>query len=403
MNRLQEARRKKKRRKIIVNGIVFFLLGCILLVFAYLSKENEAEVTHMTQIKMNQTKNEEKSLSKERESHEKANKTDEQQVVNQKATVYLDKQKSFKREELIPKGAIVEVKPVPENEEILEIKTEHNKGFIEKKFLEPREKLQKKRECKKSPTLSPEKVKQLLDKKIETFIAKNGGDLSIFIETVDNSLRYGYQEKNVRRTASSIKLAFITYMMKLADDGVIDLSEELTYTENDYYGGTGIIQESPFGSRYSLEKLAELVIRYSDNIAYLKLINRLGENNFVAFLKKVDTESENNRYFSTAKVLTSYMKYVNDNKESSTHIKKLYHWLKQSTFDDGVAIGIPAVDVVHKTGWMPMYSVSNDIALVESDRPYYLTIMTNGYSEQYSEQAISDLAEMIDECVLKLI
>ena len=47
---------------------------------------------------------------------------------------------------------------------------------------------------------------------------------------------------------------------------------------------------------------------------------------------------------------------------------QLYEWMQDSTFDDGVAVGLPGVDVVHKTGWMPMYTVSNDISLVKDEK-----------------------------------
>jgi hypothetical protein len=77
--------------------------------------------------------------------------------------------------------------------------------------------------------------------------------------------------------------------------------------------------------------------------------------------------------------------------------------MQNSTFDDGVAVGLPGVDVVHKTGWMPMYTVSNDISLVKDEKnPYYLTIMTSGYDESYSEKSISDLAAIIDDFMLQM-
>ncbi|KAF1297124.1 hypothetical protein BAU15_06120 [Enterococcus sp. JM4C] len=419
-----------------IASLVIVLLACSAFIFVYLNQQNTAAVvkqnntikenkkTETLAADKNTDQTKEKSVeqpketkkdqgadkgkekqadsAKSKEHKSKKQTADEQYVVTEKTNIYLDNKMQTIREEQIPKGAIIKVKAVPGDEQLVEVLTEHNKGFIGKEFLVPRSEVQEKRESLKAPSLSADEVTGLLDDKIQTFINQNGGDLSIYIETADGTLKYGYQEAAVRRTASSIKLAFITYMMTLADAGTINLSEELTYQESDYYGGTGIIQYDPFGSKYSLERLAELVIRYSDNVAYLKLLAYLGEQNFVAFLKTMDPESQNDRFFSTAKVLTSYLKYVNNQKDSSPHIKKLYDWLHHSTFDDGVAIGIPAVDVVHKTGWMPMYAVSNDIALVESDRPYYVTIMTNGYSEDYSEQAISDLAESIDGCLLQL-
>ncbi|UNM90177.1 MULTISPECIES: hypothetical protein [Enterococcaceae] len=59
--------------------------------------------------------------------------------------------------------------------------------------------------------------------------------------------------------------------------------------------------------------------------------------------------------------------------------------------------------MVHKISWMPMYTVSNDIALVKDKKqPYFITIMTSGYDNSYSEQSVSDLAEIIDNYMLQL-
>ncbi len=50
-----------------------------------------------------------------------------------------------------------------------------------------------------------------------------------------------------------------------------------------------------------------------------------------------------------------------------------------------------------------MYTVSNDIALVKDKKqPYFITIMTSGYDNSYSEQSVSDLAEIIDNYMLQL-
>lgn len=133
------------------------------------------------------------------------------------------------------------------------------------------------------------------------------------------------------------------------------------------------------------------------------LVNYIGEPQFIQFLAELDPNSPNNRYFSTAHILTKSMNYVYDRKDKSENIKLIYDWMQDSTFDDGVAVGLPGVDVVHKTGWMPMYMVSNDISLVkDKETPYYLTIMTGGYGEDYSEKSIGDLAKIVDKHMLRL-
>lgn len=304
--------------------------------------------------------------------------------------------------DVLPTGTVVRVKAVENNQDLVEIVSDPPKGFIEKKVLESRQLHIADRENKREQQLSKEQLKDELDKGMKDFLAAKGGDVSIYLETVDGDFSYNYFGDEVKRTASSIKLPFIAYVMTLVDQNKLDLNTQLTYTAGFKIDGTGIIQFEPIGTQYTIKQLAELVIRYSDNVAYLMLLSHVGEPQFVQFLHELDPTSPNNRVFSTAHILTKAMKYVYEKKDTSENIKLLYDWMQQSTFDDGVDVGLPGVDVVHKTGWMPMYTVSNDISLVKDEKnPYYLTIMTVGYDESYSEKSISDLAWMIDNIMLK--
>ena len=306
-------------------------------------------------------------------------------------------------QDVLPKGTIISVKPVEGHSEWVEVVSDPKKGFVEKSVLEARDNYIAKRESKRKTALSSEEFKAVVDEEIAAFLAEKGGDISVHVETVDGKHSYSFYGDEVKRTASSIKLPFISYVMTLADSGKIDLDTVLTYTANFKIDGTGIIQFEPIGTQYKVRDLAELVIRYSDNVAYLMLLNFVGEANFIQFLTELDPASQSNRVFSSARILSKSMKYVHTKQKTSDNMKLLYEWIQNSTFDDGVEIGLPGVDVAHKTGWMPMYKVSNDISLVfDKENPYYMTIMTVGYDDAYSEQAIGDIAKIIDKHMLRL-
>lgn len=328
---------------------------------------------------------------------------DVEQVVSEPIYPIKDLVSRQVSEDKLPKGTVVSVKPVKGDDAWVEIVSDPPKGFIETKYLEHRQEHIDKRENQREKKLTSKAFKKQVDEAIDQFILSNGGDISVYLETVNHDFSYSYDGDKVRRTASSIKLPFIAYVMSLADKGQVNLNKTLTYTENFKIDGTGIIQFEPIGTEYTIKKLTELVIRYSDNVAYLMLLNYIGESNFVQFLSELDAQSPNNRVFSTARILTKSMEYVYQEKNKSKNMNMLYGWLQDSIFDDGVAVGLPGVDVAHKTGWMPMYTVSNDIALVKDEKnPYFITIMTSGYDSSYSEQSISDLAAIIDGYMLQL-
>ncbi|RST92212.1 hypothetical protein CBF36_09000 [Vagococcus bubulae] len=363
------------------------------------TKSSDVKVASEKVIQTSQTNS---KKNKEKKS-DKASLFDQEQVVSDHVFPVKDLNTQQVSEDKLPKGTVVTVKPVKGEETWVEIVSDPPKGFIEKKYLEHRSGYINAREKKRSKALTQKEFNKQVDQALDDFLVKHGGDISVYIETVNNDFSYGYHEDKVRRTASSIKLPFIAYVMSLADKGKVDLDTKLTYTTNFKIDGTGIIQFEPIGTEYTIKQLAELVIRYSDNVAYLMLLNYIGESNFVQFLSKLDSQSPNNRVFSTPRILTKAMKYVYDEKDSSKNMAMLYGWLQDSIFDDGVAVGLPGVDVAHKTGWMPMYTVSNDIALVKDKKnPYFITIMTSGYDSSYSEQSISDLSAIVDEYMLQL-
>jgi beta-lactamase class A len=57
--------------------------------------------------------------------------------------------------------------------------------------------------------------------------------------------------------ASTIKLPLALYVMKLADQGKIDISDKLTYMSHHYYEGSGVIQNDKIGSSIPLRTLSK--------------------------------------------------------------------------------------------------------------------------------------------------
>lgn len=383
---------------------LFVLLSLlVLLIFVSVISIKKIKSAAESTVTKTEIKNSEPKMIKKTVSKKESSVFDEPQVVTKEVYPKLDLVGDKLYEYTVPVGTVVNVKPVNGNDDWVEIVSDPKKGFIEKSILEPREKYIETRENSRQSMLTNEELKIKLDQDLDQFVKEKGGDVSVYVESVNEDVKYSYNGDKVNRTASSIKLPFITYLMTLVDKNKVDLNTKLTYTANYTMDGTGIIQFEPVGSQYTVEKLAELVIRYSDNIAYIMLLNYVGEQEFVNFLGQLDPNSPNNRVFSTPHILTKAMDYVHTNQDKSENIKTLYNWLQQSIFDDGVAVGLPGVDVAHKTGWMPMYAVSNDIALVKDEKnPYFVTIMTGGYDEKYSEKSIGDIAKIIDNSMLQL-
>lgn len=380
-------------KKIILIILSLLLISSLIFYIKHNDKENSASNKNIRKnIKI--TKKEEKKNEDNKKKEYVVNKD----IYPKKSLI-----SNVASDDVLPKGTVISVRQAPKHDNMVEIISDPPKGYIEKQNIDNREKYIKQREKKRNKKLTPDEFKIKTDEEINNFLSSKGGDISIYLETIDKKLTYNFYGDELKRTASCIKLPFITYIMLKATNKEIDLNTNLTYTEQFKIDGTGIIQFEPVGKLYSVEKLCELVIRYSDNVAYLMLLNYIGEQNFINYLKQLDSNSPNNRVFSNSKILSKSMKYIIENKEKNPLINKVFTWMKQTIFDDGITVGLPGVDVVHKTGWMPMYLVSNDISYINDRKnPYILTIMTVGYDSNYSEKVLADLAEIIDNNILEL-
>lgn len=188
---------------------------------------------------------------------------------------------------------------------------------------------------------------------------------------------------NVSYAASVNKLPAVFYAYHLADEGELDLNKELKYTSNYTHGGSGVIQKDPVGSRYTIGKLLEYAIQYSDNIAYFMILDQIGDTVKVKeYWKGLGVNITYTDKFGNlspnlgASYLKEVYKYYLSGKDNA---KKLYNDMKVSDNMDYVKNDGVSYDIAHKYGWYSFYY--NDISIVMTNHPYILTITsTKGFN-----------------------
>ncbi len=202
---------------------------------------------------------------------------------------------------------------------------------------------------------------------------------------VDLNSEYSFNKNGDSQSyaASVNKLPAVFYAYKLADDGKLDLNKELKYTSNYSHGGSGVIQKDPVGSKYTIGKLLEYAIQYSDNIAYFMILDQIGGTSKVKeFWKGLNVDITYTDKFGNlstnlgASYLKEVYKYYLSGKENA---KKLYNDMKVSDNLDFIKNEGVTYDILHKYGWYSVYY--NDISIVMSNHPYILTITsTKGFN-----------------------
>ncbi|OIK16326.1 hypothetical protein BIV60_04735 [Bacillus sp. MUM 116] len=242
----------------------------------------------------------------------------------------------------------------------------------------------------------------------QDFLTKASGELNQYIKKAGGTVTLQYQDlitgdslqirgKTSGRAASTIKLPLTLYIMEQASKGKINLNQKLTYQKSHYYSGSGVIQYQKVGTHYTIRDLVKKAIIYSDNIAFIMLKERVGQDNFIKYMKSLGGQYTypNGQNLTSANDLSIYAKELYQFSNKSNYGKELVGYLKQTIYNTTIPRGIKAVSVAHKVGMIPMYKVYNDVAIVYDNQPFTLAIMTKNISYEKSQKVIADLAGIV--------
>lgn len=103
---------------------------------------------------------------------------------------------------------------------------------------------------------------------------------SVILYCMDGKTLYSNDPNHVYYGASMIKLPYVYYCCTQLEKGIHSLDETVTYTDANYFPGSGVIIHRGSGKIYTVEQLIDYTLRYSDNVAYIMLIHMFGIDGF---------------------------------------------------------------------------------------------------------------------------
>ncbi len=98
----------------------------------------------------------------------------------------------------------------------------------------------------------------------------------VVIDLASNTTVYTHNADTAFPVASLAKLPIVLAAYQLAQQGELDLDEQLTLEAEDKVGGTGTLQGEPAGTRYTIRDLCRRMLSESDNTAGNMVLGRLG-------------------------------------------------------------------------------------------------------------------------------
>ena len=231
---------------------------------------------------------------------------------------------------------------------------------------------------------------------LDALISSYEGTLAVGYYDIISGYQYAYNGTHSFPAASVIKAPFCRYVLGMAEQNELDLTMEMTYTEDMYVGGTGTIKDAEFGTVYTQAELIKLAIRKSDNIAFKMLRQVYPPTGFKQYAKSIgitDIAGIKNVSSSNISVVNAvtYMKDIYSYITGDNQYGKALETHMRSTVDPMIRSKYP---VVRKYGWME--GAYHDMAIIKAPRPYILVILSD-HDEGTDED--EDMFRVISEAI----
>jgi beta-lactamase class A len=231
-----------------------------------------------------------------------------------------------------------------------------------------------------------------------------GKNISIVCWSVDGSKVLEYNTKQSYFSACTVKMPVMYSYCKLADQGLLDINKELTYTAEHFYKGSGDIRYQPYGSKYTTAQLITKSLSISDNVAYVMLLdeydkapvntlmNELGCNSIM--LSSSSKWAKNIKAKDLAVVWSEIYNYFCSN---SPNAKILKNACTNTPYNYGTKV-ITEYEYSHKSGNnYGEFCAYNDAGIVWSEVPYVYVVLTDSEGTQYDINTINSVMKIVNK------
>ena len=215
---------------------------------------------------------------------------------------------------------------------------------------------------------------------LAAYLDGRAGEYGFLFVDLRNGTSFGYNAREPFHGASTFKVPLNLYLFREVAAGRVNPDLRLVYREVHYEGGTGHLQHEPFGSLFSVGRLARDSIVYSDNVATNILLGHLGRRNVIEYMRGLGATAASDRANVTcAEDLALYWRAVLEfAREHPEHGERLLGYLRRTEYRDRIPAALPpGVPVAHKTGGWPAERSWHDGGIVEHpQRPYILVVLS---------------------------
>ncbi len=246
-----------------------------------------------------------------------------------------------------------------------------------------------------SKAMEPEEIRD----EIVEYLKTQKGDFSVYYEDLITNENFSIHGNTVLTAASLNKLPVVAYLYHLASEKEIDLQETIVIQESDIQDyGTGSMRYQKPGEQYTLQLLARLALKESDNTAAHVLNIRLGEENIQAYAYQIGMDSTNMVDNDTsARDIGKFFQMLYQNKIASKALTiELLEYMEDTDFEDRLTPLLPRnIHVYHKTG--DGVNFIHDGGIISNGKtPFVLVVLSSNVTDEKAAKAtISKIAQLV--------
>ena len=221
---------------------------------------------------------------------------------------------------------------------------------------------------------------QIKTAELNEFMAQFEGQIAVHFENMASGFTFSYQGYRQFFGASATKAPFAFYIYKKAERGATNLDAIMTFTEGDFWEGSGIIRHNyEYGQTFTQRRLLHLMMSPSDNIATRILRRHHGLTGYREFIASL---GGNPHYIQT--ITYSYLSaneagfYLREFYRYITSDSQFGHIFKQNLLDNRYPFIRSDYPVGSKSGWAGNFGGAwHDMAIIFAPSAYTLALLSS--------------------------
>lgn len=229
-------------------------------------------------------------------------------------------------------------------------------------------------------------------------------ECAVSVYSLDKGYLFQHDSNKYLPGASTIKLIYAYYCCTQIEQGNHSLDEKVTYQSKHKVGGAGSIQNTEYGSVWTIEQLIYKALNESDNVAYYMLIDTFGKTGFNKMVRDWGYETQLGSYnypnVSPELLNTAMLKVHNKAVSSKNDCWKIaWEALLKSTQSE-IRMEIDYCATAVKYG--RTYEYYNEVCYVDSESPYIIVIMSKTNNDDERKYGDEKFFRSVAECADKI-